>query len=62
MFDNYRIPKDYLLNKTGDVTDEGKYVSPFSDPNKRFGEYKVKGQSCCGKSWSLVIINFAWMI
>lgn len=40
MFDNYRIPKDYLLNRTGDVTDEGKYVSPFSDPNKRFGEWK----------------------
>lgn len=26
-----------MLNKNGDVTPEGKYVSPFSDPNKRFG-------------------------
>jgi hypothetical protein len=38
MFDKYRIPKDNLLNRTGDVTEDGKYVSPYSDPNKRFGK------------------------
>lgn len=37
MFNNYEIPKDALLNKSGDVTDDGNYVSPFKDPNKKFG-------------------------
>ncbi|KAJ8312588.1 hypothetical protein KUTeg_009961, partial [Tegillarca granosa] len=36
-FNNYRIPRNYLLNKTGDVSPEGKYVTPYKDPNKRFG-------------------------
>ncbi|KAK3924903.1 Peroxisomal acyl-coenzyme A oxidase 3 [Frankliniella fusca] len=37
LFENYRIPRDNLLNKNGDVSEDGKYVSPFKDPNKRFG-------------------------
>ncbi|KAG8289468.1 acyl-Coenzyme A oxidase, partial [Homalodisca vitripennis] len=37
IFDKYRIPRENLLNKGGDVTPEGKYVSPFKDSNKRFG-------------------------
>ncbi|KAK3587288.1 hypothetical protein CHS0354_034441 [Potamilus streckersoni] len=36
-FNNLRIPREYLLNKTGDVTPEGKYVTPYKDPSKRFG-------------------------
>ncbi|HIE85224.1 MAG TPA: acyl-CoA oxidase, partial [Dehalococcoidia bacterium] len=37
MFNQYRIPREALLNKTGDVTPEGKYQSPYLDPRKRFG-------------------------
>lgn len=37
MFNNYRISKDCLLNRTGDVTDEGTYESVFSEPGKVLG-------------------------
>ncbi|XP_066151861.1 peroxisomal acyl-coenzyme A oxidase 3-like [Euwallacea fornicatus] len=37
IFKNYRIPREYLLNKNGDVTEDGKYVSLMIDENKRFG-------------------------
>nr|XP_046484334.1 peroxisomal acyl-coenzyme A oxidase 3 isoform X1 [Neodiprion pinetum] len=36
-FTNYVIPRESLLNKMGDVTEDGKYVTPFKDPSKRFG-------------------------
>ncbi|KAG8199728.1 hypothetical protein JTE90_000824 [Oedothorax gibbosus] len=36
-FQNYRIPRECLLSKNGDVTPDGRYVSPYKDPNKRFG-------------------------
>jgi len=37
MFNNYQIAREMLLNKTGDVSKEGVYSTPFKDPNKRFG-------------------------
>jgi acyl-CoA oxidase len=37
MFTNYRIPRENLLSKTGDITKEGKFVSPIKDPRKRLG-------------------------
>ncbi|TSL40971.1 Epididymis-specific alpha-mannosidase [Bagarius yarrelli] len=37
IFHNVRIPRENLLNRTGDVTQDGQYVTPFKDPNKRFG-------------------------
>ncbi|XP_039678908.1 peroxisomal acyl-coenzyme A oxidase 3-like [Perca fluviatilis] len=38
MFHNVRIPRENLLNKTGDVTPDGCYVTQIKDPNKRLGE------------------------
>lgn len=37
MFNNYRIPRENLLNKTGDVTPDGQYESVFSEPTKILG-------------------------
>ncbi|XP_058456056.1 peroxisomal acyl-coenzyme A oxidase 3 isoform X2 [Malaya genurostris] len=37
MFRNYRIPRDNLLAKTGDVNEDGVFVSPYKDENRRFG-------------------------
>ncbi|XP_034946193.1 peroxisomal acyl-coenzyme A oxidase 3 [Chelonus insularis] len=37
LFNNYKISKENLLNRMGDVTPDGKFISPFEDSNKRFG-------------------------
>ncbi|KAF2895682.1 hypothetical protein ILUMI_10462, partial [Ignelater luminosus] len=37
MFQNYRIPRENLLNRTADVTPEGEYESSFSDPGRILG-------------------------
>lgn len=36
MFDNYRIPRECLLNKHADVSEDGTYVAAIKDTNKRF--------------------------
>lgn len=35
MFNKFCIPKESLLSKTGDINEDGKYVSPFKDKSKR---------------------------
>lgn len=37
MFNHYRIPRENLLNRTGDVTPEGEYESVFSEPGRILG-------------------------
>ncbi|XP_055862199.1 peroxisomal acyl-coenzyme A oxidase 3-like [Biomphalaria glabrata] len=36
-FNQFRIPRENLLDKFGDVTPSGEYVTPYKDPSKRFG-------------------------
>lgn len=38
MFNNYKISKDFLLSKSGDVDDAGNFVSQIKDPRKRMGK------------------------
>lgn len=37
MFDKFCVPKESLLSKTGDINDNGQYISPFKDKSKRLG-------------------------
>nr|CAD7577344.1 unnamed protein product [Timema californicum] len=37
MFQNYRIPRENLLNRTSDVTAEGDYETSFSNPEQQLG-------------------------
>ncbi len=36
LFDNVRVPRANLLNKYGDIDDEGRYSSPIESVNRRF--------------------------
>lgn len=36
MFDHVRVPRVNLLNKYGDVAEDGTYSSPIENPNRRF--------------------------
>ncbi|MDT4949526.1 MAG: acyl-CoA oxidase [Pseudonocardiales bacterium] len=35
-FDGVRVPRDSLLNRYGDVADDGSYTTPIENPTKRF--------------------------
>ncbi|MBV9309987.1 MAG: acyl-CoA dehydrogenase family protein, partial [Solirubrobacterales bacterium] len=35
-FDNVRVPREALLNRYADVSQQGEYSSPIDNPNKRF--------------------------
>ena len=35
-FDNYRIPRENLLDKFGDITEEGHYVTPYKVVNYKY--------------------------
>lgn len=37
LFNNYRIPKEFLLARNGDVSDDGQYISPIKNNKKRIG-------------------------
>lgn len=39
IFDNYSTPRSSLLNRTADVSEDGKYVLALKDERKRYGEY-----------------------
>lgn len=68
MFNNYRIPKEFLLARTGDVSDDGQYVSPIKSNKKRiganFGALSGGRVNICGNwqcySWSIGINQIRW--
>jgi acyl-CoA oxidase len=50
-FDGVRVPRDSLLNRFADVTDEGAYESSIDNPDKRFFTMLgtlVQGRVCVG--------------
>lgn len=53
-FNNYRIPKHFLLSRTGDISDDGQYISPIKNNKKRigasFGALSGGRVNICGKS------------
>ena len=48
LFDRFRVPRAALLNRTGDVSESGVYVSPFKDKKKRLGGLflNIKSPKC----------------
>jgi acyl-CoA oxidase len=50
-FDGVRVPRDSLLNRFADVTDDGRYESAIANPDKRFFTMLgtlVQGRVCVG--------------
>jgi acyl-CoA oxidase len=50
-FDGVRVPREALLNRFADVTEDGDYVSEIDNPNKRFFTMLgtlVQGRVCVG--------------
>lgn len=52
MFNKYAIPKKGLLGKTGDINDNGEYISPFKDKSKRLGKIFVIIHNLYNNLWS----------
>lgn len=53
MFDHYRIPRENILSRTGEVTPDGKFVSAIKDNKQRiganFGTLSGGRVNICGK-------------
>ncbi|WP_417443017.1 acyl-CoA dehydrogenase [Joostella sp.] len=52
-FSNVEVPRENLLNKYGDIDNDGNYTSPIENPNKRFFTMLgtlVGGRICVAKS------------
>jgi acyl-CoA oxidase len=50
-FDAVRVPRENLLNRFADVTDDGRYLSPIESPDRRFFTMLgtlVQGRVCVG--------------
>lgn len=60
IFNNYRVPRENLLAKAGDVTPEGKFVTIFKNPNERFG--LMLGAISQGRITITCLFNFAFFI
>jgi len=53
VFDHVRVPRVNLLNKYGDVAEDGTYSSPIENPNRRFFTMigtLIRGRICVGGS------------
>jgi hypothetical protein len=60
LFDQFRVPRTALLNRTGDVSESGVYVSPFKDKKKRLGELilNIKSPKYIMSKFLLILIFF----
>jgi acyl-CoA oxidase len=63
-FDNVRVPRENLLNRYGDVSEDGTYTSPIESPGRRFftmlgtlvqGRVSLDGSSTIGAALALQI-------
>jgi acyl-CoA oxidase len=64
MFDSVRVPREALLNRYGDVAEDGSYSSPIENPNRRFftmlgtlirGRISVGGSAAAAAQCALAI-------
>jgi len=47
MFDHVKVPREAMLNKLGDVAEDGKFVSDLKKPSARF--FKVADRLLSGR-------------